>query len=554
MALREILTAFGFEVDDSALKKGQASAEGFKNTLQEIGKALVGGELVRGFGELVSSTIESASQLGDMSKRLGLTTSDLQFFQFAARTSGLSADEMAHSMSLLNRTLGEAATGGKEQQKSFTDLGLSFKDANGRIKTSADLLPEIADKVNALGSQAEKTAAVTKLFGREGAALLPLFADGSKGIEEARKQFKSLGLEIDDNFITSAKEAGDQMETFKIQTDVLKTQLVAAFLPSLKDATEFLLKMGKGAQDLAKNTNIVKIAMAGLALLAGGAAIGAINGLLRAVGLLDAEMSILDGEVLLPVAALALLILVIEDLYTLFTGGDSLIGRFIDKLFGVGASKKFVLEVKQEVERLWIQFKQILPPLEEIGRKLVDAFKLALPYILEFEKGGLISFVYWLKMIVNGVSILITILGYLISYGKIVFGAVSAEVKFAGTVLKGLGAIIDTFVIKPLMFVIGLAEKVAAAISKVTGGAQALSGAGAGGQSGGFLSSAASLGKSALGIGGDKNASVSQNNQTTIHVNGADQPQSVAAKVANAVSDTFETQKRNALNAIGSIF
>lgn len=551
MALREILAAFGFEVDDSALKKGNEAANAFQNTIKGLGRAIGGGALVSAFKDMVMGSLDAAGHLNDLSERLGISTRDLQFFQYYGGLAGVSAEQMAQSMNLLNRQLGEAKGGG-EAAKAFTSLGVKIKDANGQLRNGTDLLPEIADKIAGLKTQAEKTAAATQIFGKQGAALLPLFKDGAKGIEDAKKTFEELGLAIDDDFIKSADDAGDQIATFQIQMDVLKTKLVGAALPAIKDITDFLLKMGKGAMDLAKNTNIVKIAIAALTALAAGAAIAAINGLLQSLGLLDAEMSILDAEVALPIAALLLLALVVEDLYTLFTGGDSVIGRFIDSLFGVGASKKFVEEVTRQAEKLWEAFKQLGPPLEELGRMIADVFGEdggAGIAILKFAVNG---FALGLQVLAVVLRVVIGLVSGLIGYAKFLFTTVSAEVQGAAATFKFFGGLLDTFVIKPFQFIIGLAEKVASAISRVTGGAQALSGV-AGGQ-GGFLSNAASLAKSAVGGGSSQAANVSQQNQTTIHVNGSDQPQSVAAKVANAVADTFETQKRNAFNAVGSLF
>jgi hypothetical protein len=572
MALREVLASFGIDIDDKALQAAAAKIQQYEQALQNLSKdekaqlqafkqasdeakkkgdadkkaaqeaqerakaqaALVSQlraefivqaakQVVSAFTGMIKSSLDLAGSLGDTADKLGVSTTELQQFQFAGRLAGVSAEGMSQSLGFLNKGLGEAAAGTGPAKDAFTKLHLSIKDGNGQLKSAAELLPEIADKVNGLKSQGEKTATVMAIFGRSGAELLPLFKDGSKGIDEALAKFKELGLEIDKNFITQAHEVGDEVETMHVQFDVLKTKLVGAAIPALKTLSEFVLKLGAGLGNLLSHTNAAIIIFA---TFAGGALVAAIAGFRS----LATAVGVTESELLIIIAIFAAVALVVEDIYTLFTGGDSVLGRLIDKLFGVGASKKFVEEVKKEAAALWEQFKAILPDLEELGRQLMEAFRAAAPFIAGFVKGELGAFVTWLKYAVTGIEIAIKVLGFLAQAGSAAFGVARDEVKTAAVAIEGF---------------INLLEKAFNMVSKVANAAGGVSGLLTGG--GVVMAAANSV---AGGAAGNKN--VNQTNQTTINVNGADQPQSTAAKIANAVADTAESKLRNAYNAVSN--
>ncbi|GAH94243.1 unnamed protein product, partial [marine sediment metagenome] len=79
----------------------------------------------------------------------------------------------------------------------FGLLGISATDATGKIKNADDLLLDVADSISVLGTQAEKLEFANKLG--IGPDLLLSLQQGSKAIEEQRKEARELGFVIDKN-------------------------------------------------------------------------------------------------------------------------------------------------------------------------------------------------------------------------------------------------------------------------------------------------------------------------------------------------------------------
>lgn len=75
-----------------------------------------------------------------------------------------------------------------------------------------------------------------------------------------------------------------------------------------------------------------------------------------AIGVLTAAMLVFSSESLiafgLPALAIAALILLVDDLNQLFTGGESAIGEWLDTTFGIGTAQELVDGFKQALERV----------------------------------------------------------------------------------------------------------------------------------------------------------------------------------------------------------
>lgn len=173
---------------------------------------------------LVKGGLDYAASLGEVSQQLGVTTRTLQEYRYAATQAGISQDEMDKRLAKLTRTIGEAALGGRAQSEAFNRLGISIRDSAGNIKEAGDLMPEIAEGLKRLGSEAERQATLVDLFGRSGQRLAPLMAGGAKGVNDLRKAAAELGLVLSDDVIKNADETADKISALQ---QVLKLKIAS---------------------------------------------------------------------------------------------------------------------------------------------------------------------------------------------------------------------------------------------------------------------------------------------------------------------------------------
>lgn len=371
--LRELLALFDLQVDDKQLKSAHNSLEGFKGALGTVAKYVAGAFAFHEVTRFIGEQIKLGAELDDQAQRLGIATDELQRFQYAAMLSGVHVEGANHALMHLNKSLGEALGGGEEQAKTFAKLGVHIKDASGQARPLSEIVPELADGFTKLKSPQEQTAVAMGIFGRQGAALIPLLKGGAAGVQKLFKEFEELGGGLSGDFVQAAAKADDELDRWRFTLGIVKSRIALEVLPVVTSLVQKLITFTVWAGKMAKQTNVLTVGL---------------YALVTVVGLLVAEWLILNIEIVAIVAVFAALFLIAEDIFTLFTGGNSLIGKFIDKLFGVGASKKFVEGVKEAVSDVIKVFEALGPILTTTGELLSGIWIAAKPLMKEFFGDG----------------------------------------------------------------------------------------------------------------------------------------------------------------------
>jgi hypothetical protein len=321
-ALRELLAVFTTEVDTSGLEKGNEKVEGFSSKLKEL--AFTVGEIfaLEKLFEFVKGTAESVEALEVLSIRLGVTTDDIQKFQYAVKLTGGDIATANQGLTLFSKNIGESLTGGGGAQY-FQKLGVSVKDATGEVKGTGEILGDVADGFGKLKSDGERVAVAMGLFGRSGAQLVPILKKGKEGIAEMSAELERNGGLIDERTIKSVAAAAEQMNALTFSSNGLKAEIVAALAPAIISIVHWLQDGASALRQFAEHTTLVQSTMAALVGLAVVATVvfGALN-----------------FEFLLIVAAIALMIVIFDDLYGWWNGKDSFFGRIVNKIGGIGAS------------------------------------------------------------------------------------------------------------------------------------------------------------------------------------------------------------------------
>jgi len=336
MALREILARFGFQIDNRGLKKAETGIAGVIGQMQTFGALIAGSQVVRGISNFVDEITQAGDSLGKTSIQLGLSGKELQAWRAAAGFAGVESSNLDQSFRVLGKNALLAQQGSKQASEAFQTLGVDIEDASGKLKPANQLAREAGV---ALGSLEDRTKAVglaQQIFGRTGAKLLPLFKDGAEGLDAALAALDRFGGGLSDDLIPLAEASRDRFFEFEIATTSLKSQLAVALLPLLNQVTLGLSKLIAWVSKATAGTSLFKSIMIAL-----GGAIGKLF-----IAKFGAQLLSLAKAAALPLLKFALLVLVIDDLIALFEGRGSVIGTFIDKIFGPGSAAAVVQAVK----------------------------------------------------------------------------------------------------------------------------------------------------------------------------------------------------------------
>lgn len=179
----------------------------------------------------------------------------------------------------------------------YRQLGIAVRDARGQLRSSGDVLIEVANRFQGMADGADKAALAQKLFGRGGAQLIPLLNMGGEAISKLRGMTTAQAKASD--------QLSDAMVTLQGKVGGLGGRLAVALMPSLEAVTNNLIGMidafnrldpgmqaaigygaaiaiawGPLAGIIINTAKAFAILQGGLALLAGGAAGSAVAGTL----------------------------------------------------------------------------------------------------------------------------------------------------------------------------------------------------------------------------------------------------------------------------------
>lgn len=234
--------------------EAQKSANRLRSSFSAVKGAAVG--LVAGLGierlaGIIGNTVNKIDDLGDAAERLGVSTTFLQKFEHAAIAMDSSVEGARAGLGKFNRVVGDYINGNKAAAKALEEtLGVQI-EANGKIKSSEQLLYDVSDAIAKLPTQYEKASAVQKIFGRGAEELIPLLSSGSKAIKEWGNQLERTGGVVDEEKIKQIGDMKREWETFANTLQGKVASAVADNAANLRGTLELIERVTLAFVDLA---------------------------------------------------------------------------------------------------------------------------------------------------------------------------------------------------------------------------------------------------------------------------------------------------------------
>lgn len=233
------------------LEEGGTKIPVFGSALEELGTAGLGAAAgvlaVAEAMEKAKEAAEYAEQVKNLADKLGVTTKDLQEYQFAALASGVSVEALNSSLEQGNKVLGDFQSNiaSQKSRKVFDALGITQEEAR-KAQTITDLLPEIAEKIKDLAPSEQ--AGIAERLGLSG--MLPVLQKGKEGIEELRNEAEASGAVLDTELIRKGAEAAEKLKEAGAEVDGNLKRAFISLAPYVASVLELVAKIAKGIADV----------------------------------------------------------------------------------------------------------------------------------------------------------------------------------------------------------------------------------------------------------------------------------------------------------------
>jgi hypothetical protein len=198
----------------------------------------------------ITGVIESMASLKEYSERTGASVENLSRLNFFAKQAGSDIDAVSGSLNRLARGMTSADDETKGTGQALAFLGLSARDAAGKLKDPAELFTEIAKKLDTYRDGAGKAAIAQVLFGKSGTEMLPIMKEMAEQGDIVAK--------VTTDQSNAADHYTKDVAKLEAQKGALYKTVATALLPTMSDFTSVMLQAST-------NTNIANSAVKGLA-------------------------------------------------------------------------------------------------------------------------------------------------------------------------------------------------------------------------------------------------------------------------------------------------
>lgn len=395
--VRSLFTKILFRSDPSGLKKVETNTRAVKRQMRAasraawslkrdlrgiaIGFKAFAGAIIAGRAAkfLVSDFADSSDAAAKFSKATGVSTETYLGLTHAIRLSGGTVKDLQNGLQQAGKRARDAATGTKKTRDAFRELGVSVKNADGSLKNQDQILFDVADKMRGMKDGSSKTALAMELFGRSGARLIPMFNEGSEGIKKMIAEAKSLGIVLSKDQAKIAENYNDEMLRAKSVLLGVRNQIAVKLLPVItRNLRKFQLwarsgnNLKKTLDVLAVAIKVVAAAMAAFIAVSIGQKFKTIIGVVKKAVFwfraLGAAQAFAYAKMLLIAAAIALVVVALQDVYTFMKGGESYTGDFLKKFGLADKARAFVLGLRDA-------WRATLPYLKKAGLVIIDYMK-----------------------------------------------------------------------------------------------------------------------------------------------------------------------------------
>jgi hypothetical protein len=243
-------------IDTAAFSAGLSNAQGKLATFGKsaapavtavaaLGAAagMAGAALV---GALVKNSLDSIDTQSKLAAKLGATVVGVQALDQAANLAGISSEDMAKSMGVLNARLGEAARSGSgSTYEAFKRLGLSIQELSAM--DADQRLAAIADQMQALGYTTQQQADFLKQVGIRSQDMITVMQGGGDAIRSARKDVEDFGLAVSDIDAKKIEAANDAITQIGVVAAGVGNQIAIRLAP-------YIEAMATGLTDAARES------------------------------------------------------------------------------------------------------------------------------------------------------------------------------------------------------------------------------------------------------------------------------------------------------------
>ena len=238
------------------LEKGTESAAKESSTFGDVLKAnLASGAIQAGLSALAegfkkiaaaakeafTSSVQWADELATQSKITGLSTQQLQEYQYMYDLLDVDVETITGSMQKLTRQMSSAQAGTGESANAFAQLGISITNSDGSLRDSNTVFLEAIDALGQVTNETERDALAMQIMGKSAMDLNPLIEAGTQQITAYAEEAHNMGYVLNEEQVGALTNVADSFARLEAAGDMAKRQMSVMFAPLVENIADQVL-------------------------------------------------------------------------------------------------------------------------------------------------------------------------------------------------------------------------------------------------------------------------------------------------------------------------
>lgn len=208
--------------------------------VKQAAKALIGLAVAYGGLRAMKKAIDDTQELGlatiGLRRNLGLTTKEASKWAAVAKARGTDSKALTLAFTTLSRNLEGVADGNQTAIDTFQKLGVSQEDLKKKQGDFSGQVTLLAEAFGEAEGSTTRQAAAQKLLGRGYQSLLPMFADGAKGLKDQLEWADKYHLTFGEKLTGDVGEMTSAQRESRVAFMALEKQFARGTLPMVTEA------------------------------------------------------------------------------------------------------------------------------------------------------------------------------------------------------------------------------------------------------------------------------------------------------------------------------
>lgn len=184
------------------------------------------------------STARNVDELKELAAKANTSVRALQEFEAIAQSAGVKSGEFTRSIVNLNKSIGNARLGVGQSARDFIRLGISIRNSNGTFKDSSDIYVNVANKLKNLKSSSKEMIVAQRLLGTSSFRLIDTFAKSSGELAKQREEIRKIITVFDEKAIADSNKFIRNFDKLKLIFKSIKDTLAINLMPALNKTIE----------------------------------------------------------------------------------------------------------------------------------------------------------------------------------------------------------------------------------------------------------------------------------------------------------------------------